>query len=76
MASVVGKGWAKGESAIPVRGPSVAVVGTGKGQDIVGRGGEGGGRRSRMGDGVSQIDQAERVGSGRQERKTLRVISA
>ena len=32
MASVVSKGWAKGESAIPVRGPSVAVVGTGEGK--------------------------------------------
>ncbi len=32
LAAVVGKGWAKGESAIPVRGPSVAVVGTVKGK--------------------------------------------
>jgi hypothetical protein len=32
LAAVVGKGWAKGESAIPVRGPSVVVVGTGKGK--------------------------------------------
>ncbi len=32
MAAVVGKGWAKGEGAIPVRGPSVAVVGTVKGK--------------------------------------------
>jgi hypothetical protein len=32
LAAVVGKGWAKGESAIPVRGPSVAVVGTGEGK--------------------------------------------
>ncbi len=30
MAAVVGKGWAKGEGAIPVRGPSVAMVGTGE----------------------------------------------
>jgi hypothetical protein len=30
LAAVVGKGWAKRESAIPVRGPSVAVVGTGE----------------------------------------------
>jgi len=29
-ATVVGKGGAKGESAIPVRGPSVAMVGTGE----------------------------------------------
>jgi hypothetical protein len=28
----MGKGRAKGESAIPVRGPSVAVVGTGEGK--------------------------------------------
>jgi hypothetical protein len=32
LAAVVGKGWAKGESAIPVRDPSVAVVGTGEGK--------------------------------------------
>ncbi len=32
MVAVVGKGWAKGESAIPVRGPSVAVVGIGEGK--------------------------------------------
>ncbi len=32
LAAVVGKGWAKGEGAIPVRGPSVAVVGTVKGK--------------------------------------------
>ena len=32
LAAVVGKGWVKGESAIPVRGPSVAVVGTGEGK--------------------------------------------
>ena len=31
-ATVVGKGGAKGESAIPVRGPSVAMVGTGEGK--------------------------------------------
>ncbi len=30
LTAVVGKSWAKGESAIPVRGPSVAVVGTGE----------------------------------------------
>ncbi len=29
LTAVVGKGWVKGESAIPVRGPSVVVVGTG-----------------------------------------------
>jgi hypothetical protein len=32
LAAVVGKCWAKGESAIPVRSPSVAVVRTGKGK--------------------------------------------
>ena len=30
MAAVVGKGWAKDKGAIPVRGPSVAVFGTGE----------------------------------------------
>ena len=67
MAAVVGKGWAKGESAIPVRGPSVAVVGTGEGKAELAGGVNG--RRCKP-------DQAERVGSGRQGRKTLRVISA
>ena len=38
MAAVVGKGWAKGERAIPVRGPSVAVVGTVKSKtELAGR---------------------------------------
>jgi hypothetical protein len=38
LAAVVGKGWAKGEGAIPVRGPSVAVVGTVKGKtELAGR---------------------------------------
>ncbi len=32
MAAVVGKGGAKGERAIPVRGPRVAVVRTGEGK--------------------------------------------
>ncbi len=32
LAAVVGKGWTKGKSAIPVRGPSVAVFGTGEGK--------------------------------------------
>ena len=32
LTAVVGKGWAKGESASPVRGPSVVVVGTGEGK--------------------------------------------
>ena len=45
LAAVVGKGWAKGESAIPVGGPSVAVVGTGEGKTelaggVKGMGGE------------------------------------
>ncbi len=30
LTAVVGKGWAKGKSAIRVRGPSVALVGTGE----------------------------------------------
>jgi hypothetical protein len=39
LAAVVGKGWAKGESAIPVRGPSVAGGGRDwRRQDRVGRG--------------------------------------
>jgi hypothetical protein len=41
LAAVVGKGWAKGESAIPVRGPSVAVVGTVKGKTELAGGVEG-----------------------------------
>ena len=57
LAAVVGKGWAKGERAIPVRGPSVAVVGTGEGKTELAGGGEGGGRRSRRGDGVGQTRQ-------------------
>ncbi len=32
MAAVVGKVWAKNKSAIPVRGPSVAVFGAGEGK--------------------------------------------
>jgi hypothetical protein len=38
LAAVVGKGWAKGKSAIPVRGPSVAVIGTGEGKTELARG--------------------------------------
>ncbi len=43
--AVVGKGGAKGEGAIPVRGPSVAVVGTEEGKTelaggVMGMGGE------------------------------------
>ena len=57
MAAVVGKGGAKGEGAIPVRGPSVAVVGTGEGKTELAGGVNG--RRSRMGDGVSQTRQRE-----------------
>ncbi len=55
----MGKGWAKGESAIPVRGPSVAVVGTGEGKTQLAGGMKGVWRRSRMGDGVSQTRQKE-----------------
>ncbi len=32
MTSVVGKGWTKSKGAIPVRGPSVAVVRVGEGK--------------------------------------------
>ncbi len=38
LAAVVGKGWAKGKSAIPMRGPSVAVFGTGEGKTELARG--------------------------------------
>ncbi len=38
MTAVVGEGWAKGKNAIPVRGPSVAVVGTGEGKTELARG--------------------------------------
>jgi hypothetical protein len=39
LAAVVGKGWAiKGKSAIPVRGPSVAVFGTGEGKTELAKG--------------------------------------
>jgi hypothetical protein len=38
LAAVVGKGWAKGKDAIPVRGPSVAVFGTGEGKAELARG--------------------------------------
>jgi hypothetical protein len=38
LAAVVGKGWAKGKSAIPVRSPSVfAVFGTGEGKTELAR---------------------------------------
>ena len=37
MTAVVVKGWAKGKSAIPVRGPSVAVVRTGEGETELAR---------------------------------------
>jgi hypothetical protein len=33
----VGKGWAKGKRAIPVRGPSVPVFGTGEGKTKLAR---------------------------------------
>ncbi len=38
LAAVVGEGWAKGKSAIPVRGPSVAVFGTGENKTELARG--------------------------------------
>ncbi len=74
LVAVVGKGGAKGERAIPVRGPSVAVVGTGEAKAELAGGVNGVG-----GEVVWETvkpDQADRVGSGRQGRKTLRVISA
>ena len=74
MATVVGKGWAKGESAIPVRGPSVAMVGTGEGKTELAGGWRGWAEKSygRW----WRPNQAEIEGSGRQGRKMLRVISA
>jgi hypothetical protein len=57
LTAVVGKGWVKGKSAIPVRGPSVAMVRTREGETELAMGGEGGGRRSRMGDGVGRTRQ-------------------
>ncbi len=38
MTAVVGKSWAKGIGTIPVRGPSVAVVGSGEGKTELARG--------------------------------------
>ncbi len=38
LAAVVGKGWAKGKSATPVRGHSVAVVGNREGKTELARG--------------------------------------
>jgi hypothetical protein len=37
LAAVVSKGWGKGKSAIPVRGPSVAVFRTGEGKTELAR---------------------------------------
>jgi predicted enzyme related to lactoylglutathione lyase len=37
LAAVVGKGGAKNKSAIPVRGPSVAVFGAGEGKTELAR---------------------------------------
>ncbi len=37
LAAVVGKGGAKDKSAIPMRGPSVAVFGTGEGKTELAR---------------------------------------
>ncbi len=51
----MGEGRAKSKSAIPVRGPSVAVVRVGESEtELVGQGGEEGGQRSRMGGGGGQ----------------------
>ncbi len=38
LKAVVGKGWAKSKGAIPVRGPSVAVVRVGEGKAELARG--------------------------------------
>ena len=38
MAAVVGKGWAKGERAIPVRGPRFAVFRVGESEAELARG--------------------------------------
>ena len=56
LAAVVGKGWAKGER-YPPEGPKCRGGRDWRRQDRVGRGGEGGGRRSRRGDGVGQTRQ-------------------
>ncbi len=70
LAAVVGEGWAKGKSTIPVRGPSVAVFGTREGKAKLARG------VNRVGgEVVWETVEAEREGSGRQGRMTLRVIS-
>jgi hypothetical protein len=37
LAAVVGKGWTKDKGAMPVRGPSVAVFGTGEGKTELAR---------------------------------------
>ncbi len=57
----MGKGGVKGESAIPVRGPSVTVVGTGEGKAKLAGGvnGVGGEVVWEMEDGVSQTRQRE-----------------
>ena len=56
----MGKGWAKGESAIHVRGPSVAVVGTGEGKTELARRVERVGWRSHKGDGEGRTKQRVR----------------
>ena len=58
MAVIVGKGWAKDESAIPVRGPSVAVFGTGEDKAELAR------RADRVGGGV--IRETMKAGPGRE----------
>ena len=67
----MGKGRAKDKSAIPVRGPRFAVVRVGESEagGWIGWAEKSYGRRW-------MPDQAEREGSGRQERMMLRVISA
>ncbi len=58
LAAVVSKGWAKSKSAIPVRGPSVAVFGTGEGKTELAR------RVDRVGGEV--IWETVEAGSGRE----------
>ena len=58
MAAVVGEGWAKDESAIPVRGPSVAVFGAGEGKTELAR------RVERVGGEV--IRETVKAGQGRE----------
>jgi hypothetical protein len=74
LTAVVGEGWAKSKGAIPVRGPSVAVVRVREGKAELARGVIGWVEKSY--ERRWRPDQAKREGSVRQERMTFRVISA